>query len=683
MTDSPSLALAAGSLWIDLLRVDPALAERIDADLRQRGLLPRRFDRVEDWLQALQFEVPCALLTAAPAVAAAGDVLDKLALSDPRMASVLRVGYGDADQRLPALLAGADWFLSDPNAPLLGAHLGDWICAQDNAPFRVLVIDDDAESRLYCSTILRRVGMQVETFGDPEAGLQAVDGFRPDIVLLDLYMPGMDGLAVTDRLRASRTAPQPQIVFLSGEERPVARLNALRLGADDFLVKPMRPQALIAAVRSRAKRARSFGTRLPGPQNESGPRLRRGDFLQELERRQDGPESAWRVLLAVRVDQSPGLRDRLGLGGAHTLERSLATRVRACLGEGDRYSLWEEFGFGVLIERERRDAVESTVAGLLRAARGEDFDIGSEALALTLSIGMAVQPRERRERDSERWIASAFAAASVASQLGGNRAEGVLSKDPNALPPERVMVIHHALRDLARGGSLRFEFQPLLRLHGERGSYALIAKLRDLRAPLQGYPRSEYLGLAREQDMLATIDRMCLFHAFEAIAEQRQRGRASSILVPLDLAAVDARQLAWIDAELRRRPDLHSDLRVELDAAALQAPEHQPMLQRLHTSGIAIGASSHAPSLALFEQLADLPVHLLRLSQQMVAQTDVDELAPMIKAWQSLGREVLVDQVESMAAVGSLWGLSVDYLQGDALAAASPRPDYETVDDEG
>src|SRR5690606_41290026 len=64
----------------------------------------------------------------------------------------------------------------------------------------------------------------------------------------------------------------------------------------------------------------------------------------------------------------------------------------------------------------------------------------------------------------------------------------------------------------------------------ERACYALIAKLRDPRAPLQGYPRSEFLTLARAQGQLGTIDRMALFNAFEAVAEQRQRGHRSGLL---------------------------------------------------------------------------------------------------------------------------------------------------------
>jgi DNA-binding response OmpR family regulator/EAL domain-containing protein (putative c-di-GMP-specific phosphodiesterase class I) len=671
-------AAVAPAPRVDLLRAEAGIAIRLVQGLQQKGFDPRAWDSAESWLAALPgLQPPAALVTPASALPATGEMLERLALTDSRLASVLLVGYGGDEQRLPALLGGADLYLDALHDPQLGARLAGWIREQDTAPFRVMVIDDDAEGRLYCTSVLQRVGMQVEAYADPEQAIARVPEFLPDLVLVDLYMPGLDGVAVTRRLREQESAPLLPIVFLSGEERPAARFNALRLGADDFLVKPVRPRALIAAVRSRVKRARGFNRSLVRAEQDRGPRLRRGDFLAELERRLRQSEQGWEVLLAVRVDRASELRERFGLAGVYALERALAVRLEAVLAHGDRFSLWEELGFGVLLQRTERSEIEAQVRALFGSVRAQPFELGGEALVPGISIGMALPPQGRRQSDVERWIASAFAALSMAMRFGGDRAEGVLSRDPGALPPERIMVIHQALKDLPRGGGLRFEFQPLMRLRGERGSYALIAKLRDLRAPLQGYPRHEFLALAREQNQIATIDRMALFHAFEAIAEQRQRGRSSSILVPVDLRAFDARQFAWLKAELRRRPELTSDLRIELEAEALLDPQLQPLLERLCADGLSLAAASATPRVELLQDLLSSPVHQLRLPCSLIQQTDPEALALLIAGWQAQGKELLVDGVRSVQAVGGLWNLGIDFLQGDVLAAASPRLDFE------
>ncbi len=661
---------------VDVFALPAAAAQALSAAFAPFGWRCRSVESIEGWLESLKQDLPDIVLTRAQAVAATAEVLDRLSVQDPRLSAVQLIVLGGRDQRLPAELAGADLFLEEPNARAVGHRLRDWMRGLDRSPFRVLLIDDDPEARLFAGTVLRRVGMQVETFADAEAALQRARDWRPDLVLVDLYMPGVDGLAITRRLRAE-AAHQLQIVVLSGEERPQARYNALRLGVDDFLTKPVRPRVLIAAVRSRIKRARTYAERNEDDPLPTGPRLRRGEFLQRLRQRQSTAATEWRVLSALRVDGAAALREQLGLGGTHALERALAARIEATLGVGDVYCLWEELGFGLLTERAEADAVRALLQQLLDAVAAEPFVLGDQALRLSVAIGFAAPPRQQADADAERWIASAFAAVSIASQLGGNRAEGVLSNDPDALPPERVLVIRHALQDLARGGSLRFEFQPLLRLRGERSAYALNARLRDLRAPLQGYPRREYLAIAREMGQLAVLDRICLFHAFETLAEQQRRGASCSLLVPVDLASIDARQLAWLEAEARRRPYATAELRLELDAQQVLAEGMEATLQRLIEGGWRLGCRVQHWDLIQLSALCKRPIQLLRVAHSVLFGLAAAELGAAVSAWQASGREWLVDEVAAVGAVSELWAAGVDYLQGEALAAASPRPDFE------
>lgn len=661
---------------IDLLALPAQAVQALSAALQSKGWRTRAFESVDAWAAAQPGEAPDVVLTRAQAVPAVAEALDRLSLQDARLASVQLAALGGHDQRLPAELAGVDLFLEETNGLAVAARLRDWMQALDRSPFRVLLIDDDAEARLFASTVLRRVGMQVEAFAAADAAIDHAREWRPDLVLLDLYMPGLDGLEVTRRLRAEAAA-QLQVVVLSGEERPQARYNALRLGVDDFLTKPVRPHALIAAVRSRIKRARLFGSRTSADPVATGLRLRRGDFLQRVRQRQSASKPEWRVLSALRIDGAGKWREQLGLGATDALERALAVRIESVLEPSDSYCLWEELGFGVLIEREDTDAVHQRLSGLLEAIRSEPFDVAGQAQSLTASIGFALPPLQGADSEAERWIASAFSAVSVASQFGGNRAEGVLSRAPDALPPERVLVIRHALADLARGGSLRYEFQPLLRLRGERSAYALSAKLRDLRAPLQGYPRREYLQIAREQNQLGVLDRMSLFHAFETLAEQQRQSRQCTLLVPVDLASIDERQLAWLEAEARRRPYVVAELRLEMDALQLTDPAQLDTLTRLRKGGWTLACSHRRWNEALLGDLLALPVQLLRIAHAQLTGMSPQILRDSVTAWHAAGREWLVDDVAAVGAVSELWALGIDYLQGEALAAASPRPDFE------
>lgn len=671
---------ARGGQYIDLLMVGEQPAAALVPALVERGYRCRVFDDGDDWVTQLREALPVAVITAADVAQATIELLDQQVRAHGQLSAVLLIALGGAEERLEALMSGADWFVDRLDDPGLAAQISEWIEARDTEPYRVLVIDDDRDMRLYCSTILQRAGMQVEDLADPDRALEVVARFKPDLVLVDLYMPKVDGITVTARLRADDSTTLLPIVFISGEMRDSARIQALRVGGDDFLTKPVQPRALLAAVRSRIKRARTLNRKLVAKSEARGGQLRRGDFLAELERVQAAGRG-WRVLVAMRVDQHEGLRERLGLAGAHELEQAIGLRLREVLGSADRFALWEEFGFGLVLERGQREEIEQTVAALLKSVHDRPFRVRNQDTALTLSAGLAMPPRASKDASVDRWIASAFAALSMAVRLGGKRVEGVLSMDPSVLPPERLLVIRQALKELTRGTGLRIEFQPMLRLRGDRGHYSLSAPLRDARAPLSGIPRSEYLELAREHDALATIDRMSLFRAFEAIDELRTNNRSSRVLVPLDLAATNSRQVAWLEAELRRRPADSAALIVEIETALIvERPALRAILRRLKDCGIALAAVDRSGGLVALEALAELPIDLLRVPHRAIQQAPPEQVSAVLSQWRGMGRELLVDEIEDVRAVTGLWNLGIDYLQGDALAASSPRLDFDFGD---
>ncbi len=132
-------------------------------------------------------------------------------------------------------------------------------------PLRILVVDDDPAMVGAITALVGTEGHQVITAYD---GLTAVKRFReeaPDLVLLDLAMPGPDGFTVAGQIRAAGSAP---ILVVSGESAEAAKVKALGIGADDYLVKPFGKAELlarIAAIMRRADRAMGGGAGGPAP----------------------------------------------------------------------------------------------------------------------------------------------------------------------------------------------------------------------------------------------------------------------------------------------------------------------------------------------------------------------------------------------------------------------------------
>jgi multidomain signaling protein FimX len=541
----------------------------------------------------------------------------------------------------------------------------------------VLLVVDDERLRGVLASFLQEHGLGVRACEGQSDALDHLARDRPDALLL--ASSGAPGFVVQVR-RQPGMAALP-ILVIAAADADAASYDAVAAGADDVLSMPMLPEVLAAAIRARIVRVAMLESHAPVALEPTrrGGQLRRGEFLAQLRGALRGTDNAWQVLMSLRVDQGKALAETLGQAGAFELEQALATRFSSALQAGDAHTLWMEFGFGVLAVRKSREQVEKLAAELCRVVAQAPFPVDGKDQRLTLSVGVALTPSGNDAGDPDRWFASAYAAQAIAHRLGGNRFDGVLSRDHGSLPPERVLIIREWVKEAVAGDNVLIEFQPVLPLQGElSGLYALDAKLRDYRAPLAGVTRREYLGLAREAGALAMIDRMSLFSAFEAIEQERARGRSTRVLVPVDLATVNDAQLVWLDAEVRRRKASSDGLIIEFDAdMALGRPELVRVVQRLEDHGIVIAISDLSGDLSRIGQLQRFPAGLLRLPMTAVQSVPPSRFDELLGPWRASGRGLVVDQVPGVDAVSRLFDLKVGYVQGDALAAGGPRLDYE------
>ncbi len=138
----------------------------------------------------------------------------------------------------------------------------------------VLVVEDEPPIADLVRTYLVRDGFEVEVAPDGEAGLAAVRRLRPDAVILDVGLPGMDGISLCRVLRAE--GDRTPVLFVTARDDEVDRVVGLELGADDYVTKPFSPRELVARVRAVLRRS------LPG---EPDAPVRVGDLLLDRARR--------------------------------------------------------------------------------------------------------------------------------------------------------------------------------------------------------------------------------------------------------------------------------------------------------------------------------------------------------------------------------------------------------------
>lgn len=267
---SAQLPAAVGvnrALSVALVTDDPAQAAQLVAALSAMGYTTQVFPdlaALEPALLAPGAPLPSAVvldLGASSAQWVQADRLSALGLGrHGRIPLVVALEGDGLALRLSVTRAGAHRTLARPIEPdRLGELLDALTGRQPPQPYRVLLVDDDPLLLEAHASVLRQAGMAVQTLSKPLQTLDALGAFAPDVLLLDVYMPEASGPELAAALRERDAYLQLPIVFLSAETDMTQQLLALNLGGDDFLVKPVQPEHLVAAVAARARRARQSG----------------------------------------------------------------------------------------------------------------------------------------------------------------------------------------------------------------------------------------------------------------------------------------------------------------------------------------------------------------------------------------------------------------------------------------
>ncbi|HEY4242420.1 MAG TPA: response regulator [Kofleriaceae bacterium] len=303
----------------------------IDDDPRRalllKGLLMSFADRV-----LVASDVDAALATAraehpalAVVAAASADALALLSIleHDPDTHKTAVLVVGDAERRADLLAAGADDVLEFPLQPAVFRD----VCLRlvdtggREAP-RVLVVDDDAAIRMICRDVLELGGYQVRDAASATAALAEARRFRPDMVVLDVLMPEIDGYRCAELMRADPAIALAPIMFLSARGDTADKVRAFRSGAEDYMVKPFDAAELLARVgKALDRQARELGasptTQLPG-----------ADAIQaELERRLTSHDTG-AVACYLDLDNLKAFNDYYGYAKANAVIRQTGDVIR-------------------------------------------------------------------------------------------------------------------------------------------------------------------------------------------------------------------------------------------------------------------------------------------------------------------------------------------------------------------
>ena len=240
---------------------DPSLSERICGAIRQFGYEVACFSGCDGLEKAIDANRPLVVILDFSRPGKDPAETERIIRIRKKLGSgipaIFLSDQDSVDARLQAVRAGSDaYFVKPVNIADLVDGLESLTTGAASEPYRILVVDDEPELARYHSLILQDSGMATDIVNIPMEVFDHLSRFNPDLILMDMYMPGFSGMELAKTIRQMKAYFGIPIVFLSGETNIDKQLSAMTMGGDEFLTKPIRPWHLISSVTVRAERMR-------------------------------------------------------------------------------------------------------------------------------------------------------------------------------------------------------------------------------------------------------------------------------------------------------------------------------------------------------------------------------------------------------------------------------------------
>ncbi|TDR42500.1 diguanylate cyclase (GGDEF)-like protein [Tahibacter aquaticus] len=668
----------------------------IDQKLELSGYELSLLDHMEELIEMIRTFPPHLVVVDAHFL----DALDQLgeALKSARTRSSHRVALlalseqAELDVRLRAMRAGADAFIPLPaNTADVMARIAELTESDQSDPYRIMIVEDDRSQAMFAESILRKAGMITTMVTDPLAVLGDIDQFNPDLILMDLYMPGCSGMELTAIIREREAFVSTPIVFLSGESDTDKHFEALNAGGDDFLSKPIRPKHLISAVTNRLRRARHIRRRAQN-QNPRDPitgMYERAHVLDRINAKLAADENIAQRggLLFVELDDATNVREQVGLIGFDKLLGQIGAFLAGHLDAGELVTRFGDTSFIVLSPDRSADELAASSGGLADRVAREQFDVDGQSYSVRLSIGIcpfaanlgdagsmlnaaerAMSESRKPEHDSTSTAGAAQSIGVFAPKASGDAA--LLENIRNALRSDGFHLVFQPIASLSSDDENETDeqFQALLRLHGDDGKLLTA---------------SHIVPLAEQAGLIDDIDRWVLSRCLMVISERARQGRSVRLFVSQSFsAAADSSRIGWLRQQLETRR-IHGN-RLVLELRLPQQPADRDAISgfaaAVHQIGIGVCLSGATPGENVQSAVEHLQIDFIKLAPECIADRSPrmrDELRRLVHSAHEHGRKVIAPRIEDAQSAATLWTVGVDFIQGNFVQHEAQNLDYD------
>lgn len=299
----------------------------------------------------------------------------------------------DIQARLESVRAGAAAYFIKPLDLATALETIDRLTApRDPAPFRILILDDDESLAYHNALLLQRAGMETRVLTDPAGILDVMGDFQPELVLMDLYLPGCTGIELAAVIRQDAAYVGTPIIFLSVETDIAKHLEAMQAGGDDFLIKPIDSSHLLATVEARVRRARTITSIMI---RDSLTGLLNHTAIEEQLVRELSLQQRHASVLSyamIDLDHFKQVNDRYGHAMGDRVLRTLSRLLRQRLRQTDLIGRYGGEEFVVVLPGTDAATAARMLNELRQAFSAIRLSAGGKEFSATFSAGIASAP---------------------------------------------------------------------------------------------------------------------------------------------------------------------------------------------------------------------------------------------------------------------------------------------------
>lgn len=560
---------------------------------------------------------------------------------------------------------------------------------------KILAVDDITENLRVIAGFLLQAGYDVRPVTSGREALQVVAVDPPDLVLLDIRMPEMDGFAVCARLKADSATAGIPIVFLSASGDLADKLQAFEAGGADYIEKPFQEREVLARVelQLRLRRAQrelseardvleakvvertqdlaklAYFDTLTGLPN-------RKKFSEDMDRMLADPAVSGCALLLLDLDRFKSVNDALGHGVGDELLKQLASRLLRVL-TGHRGFVARLGGdeFAVCVEGANICDAEH-LAELILGNLESPFALENMRIEMACSVGIAIYPRDG-DRCGE-LLRCADVAMYVAKQTLSRYACYAAQQDTNSL--SRLTLVSQFL-DALKAEHLVLHYQPKINIAS--GKATGVEALVRWQHPRHGLlPPGEFLPQIELTDMIRRLTHWAIDTAAAQIGDWLRLGLVVPVAVNLSARNLVEEDLPeWIAQVLRARAIPPYLLEVEItETAMMVAPDRSlAVLERITALGVRLAVDDFGTGYSSFALLRRLPkgiaLKIDRSFVERIVEDSADEaiVASMIHLARGLSARAIAEGIENAGVLAHLGSLGCHEAQGYLISRPMPE----------